>query len=417
MAERHPLVGALDKLTRPPVLTLLGGLQLALMLVVVAAHLGSLEPPGTGTSDLGTGDFLAFWTGANLVYDGQGASLYDFDAQREVQAGIVGVHEQILQGYLNPPGLALVLSATVPLGYLASFYLFDGASAALFALAMVLLLGEIRHLAPRPLDRITAVLMIASFHPVLRTMFGGQNTTITLSLLSILYVAVRRGWWPVAALMLGLLTYKPQYAIGMGVALVAAREWRVVAGGVAVGFAHWGAGAIVCGPAWPLRMLEGMRVYGPWELAANAHTHFSWVRATDFVLPTPLDTLAAIVGAVVVLGLMAFYGRSFGKSDIGYPAFWALAVLGTMLVSPHLQYYDAGLLVLPTVLLLDHVVARDGRVSLVTRIAVAVAYAGYPAYELALQVGFQPLAVALVGLFIWAAWSVYRAGQRTVATA
>ncbi len=407
---RNPLIGALDRLTRPPVLSWVSWAQLALMGLVVAVYVVGRRDPLTHMGDPGTGDFLAFWTGAQMVADGLGASLYDFEVQRQVQWEVLGEQLDQFQGYLNPPLLAVALSPFVGWGYLSGFFIFDMVSAAVLFGGLLALTTELRHVATTNADKVTLAALAIGFHPVLRTAFGGQNTAITLGLLCGLYVLVCRGRWVWAGLCLGLLTYKPQFAVGLGVALLVARQPKVVFVGAAVGLAHYGVGALVSGPQWPLRMLEGMAFYSPLELASNASTHFSWIRATDFSLPQPMARWVGLGGAGLAVIAMVGAGLRTRAGAPGFGAFYALAVVTTLFASPHLQYYDAGLLVLPVVLLLESHVARHGSMSLGLRLAVTVLYLAYPTYIYADVLGVQPLALVLVTVWVGAVASVLRQG-------
>lgn len=393
------LRSALDRLTRPPLLGLAAGLLLLLLLLVSGLHLARLEPPAGGELQVGTGDFLAFWTGAVMLHDGDGALLYDLDSQRQVQARILGGMAPDFQPYLNPPLLALVLAPLVPLGYLPAFYLFDLLCTVSLAAGLAMLLRMAPTLRSQPGAAWTAAVLIAGYQPMLQTTIGGQNTAITFALLAGFGLARRRGAFLGAAAALGLLTYKPQYAVGLSVALLLAGSWRLVAAGALAGIAHWALGAWWSGPRWPLRMLDLLATYRPAELERNADTHFSWTRVSDFLLPSPADTVAACAGAALVL-LAWWRYRDLGRR--GDPMWMALVLCGTMAVSPHQQYYDVALLTLPLALLVERSVAAHETLSLRSRLLLAAAYVGYPAWKFADAIGVQPLFFVLFGTGIWA---------------
>jgi hypothetical protein len=392
------LRSALDRVTRPPLATAVAALMLALLVVVVAGHIATLAAPSHGNIETGTGDFLAFWTGATMIHDGHGTALYEIAAQRELQARILGGASPELQPYLNPPLLALLLSPLVVLGYVRGFLVFIVACAMALAAGLAMLLRVLPAIRARAWGTWTLVFAIASFQPMLQTTFGGQNTPISFALLAALAASLRRGSTAGVALALGLLSYKPQYAVGIGAALLVGGCWRALAGAGAVAAAHWLAGTLVCGLAWPAQMLDFLRIYRPAELRENLAEHFSWVRTADFLFPSPLDTVLAVLGVVAIVALWWRY-RALARE--GAPAWTALAVTGTMLASPHEQYYDAALLVLPVALLVEHGLARDRSPSLAARIALAAVYVGYPLWEWAPTLGIQPLFLVLAALFAW----------------
>jgi hypothetical protein len=155
-----------------------------------------------------------------------------------------------------------------------------------------------------------------------------------------------------------------------------------------------------------------MAEYGPKELAANGATHFSWVRAVDYAAPAPVDTLLTIAGLVGVGAVLWRAGRSIRADEPAFGAWYALLVTASMLVSPHLQYYDVGVLVLP-VLLLAEDAARRGPLGLGARLAVAAAWGAAPAWVLAPRLGLQPLTLLLVATFGVAAVAAGSAPRRT----
>jgi len=400
------LRSALDRVTRPPLLTAVAALMLALLLAVVGHHLSGLRPPSGGRIDAGTGDFLAFWTGAVAVHEGSGASLYDYDVQREIQQRTLGGPSAAFQGYLNPPILAIALSPLVPLGYVAAFGVFDVACVLSLAAGLAMLCAIATGIGRVRGGLVALVLVVASFQPMVETTFGGQNTAITFALLAGLAFAHCRKSTLGAALALGLLTYKPQYAAGAGIAFVIAGEWRVIAGAAAIAALHWVAASLWCGPAWPAAMLAFERAYRPLEQAANAHTHFSWTAVSSVLLPEPFAAVAALAGFAAVLAVWWRY-RLLASLE---PRVWfALVVLGTMLISPHQQYYDAALLALPAALLVDAGLRMQRPAGLGTRVALAAAYVGYPAWEL--DAFIQPLFFVLLALFVWAVRMAKSAGH------
>ncbi|MCG6958057.1 MAG: hypothetical protein LJF04_18870, partial [Gemmatimonadetes bacterium] len=92
--------------------------------------------------------------------------------------------------------------------------------------------------------------------------------------------------------------------------------------------------------------------------------------------------------------------RGISFDDPRFPALFGLVVAGDMAVSPHLQYYEVGLLALVALL------AVETRLStrtpgLGTRVMLALAYMSYPVYRLGDTVGVQPLIFVLLGMLVW----------------
>ena len=293
--KQNPFLGAFDKLTRPPVLTLTAGLLVFLCLTITVVHLLHLPPLEGSGGETETGDYFAFFTGAELVSRGAGADLYDLNVQQALQRELAG--EDGWDGwhaYINPPGFALLLSLVTPLGFHGSFYAFDLFCIALFFFAAAQLKRYLPQLARTRWHAVTTLLAVLSLQQVLLPMVGGQNTTITLSLLTLAYCAHRGGRPVVLGLSLGLLSYKPQYLLLLLPFLALRREWVATLVGSGVVALHYLAGALVCGWDWPQKMLQAIATFSPTERASRGH--FSLPRVSDMLFDPPLQTAATWVG-------------------------------------------------------------------------------------------------------------------------
>ncbi len=391
------------RLTSPPLLVVVAGLQALLLAVVIAVYLAGFS----GTPNAGarvSGDFVAFYTGATLVREGRGVELYDMHAQLARQRELVGEDpgsaELLFLPYINPPILAVLLAPLSALPYVQAFYGFDLLMLFAFVGGVLLLRPVLPRLAESRGAWAATVLLFWGWHPVSRTLFGGQNTVLTLLLLAGLYAAWKRERPIVTGLFLGLLSYKPQYTLVFGLFLLLRREWRVLGVAAAVVGLHYGVGALVCGPKWPLAMVGTLTELRNTFLSLNAPTHFSLIRSLDY-------TVGGWAGRGIALALIALAVaicwrrvRAVQPSDPHFGLAWSLLLLTTLLASPHLQYYDAGILALPVLIALDYGL-RERSPSLLLRLVLLGAYFGYPIYEYAPELGFQPLVFWLVGSFLW----------------
>jgi arabinofuranan 3-O-arabinosyltransferase len=287
------------------------------------------------------------------------------------------------------------------LGFHGSFYAFDLFCIALFFLAAVQLKPYLPQLARTRWHAVTTLLSVLSLQQVLLPMVGGQNTTITLSLLTLAYCAHRGGRPVVLGLCLGLLSYKPQYLLLLLPFLALRREW--VATGVAGGVValHYLGGALVCGWDWPHRMLNAIAIFSPSERASMGH--FSLPRISEMLFDPPMQTAATVAGCALVVAVIV---RALRRREGAPPALsptWALLLCGSLLVSPHLNYYDAGVMVLPILLLVDHRMGTESRpLARGERLWLLFLWGVYPAWELAEHLHVQPLFFVLVAVFVWA---------------
>jgi hypothetical protein len=123
--------------------------------------------------------------------------------------------------------------------------------------------------------------------------------------------------------------------------------------------------------------------------------------------------MVAVVGGAAVYGMLWEVGRRTPPESPEYPAFFGLAVCGVLLMSPHLLYYEAGLLVLPALLGIETVLSRGRSTSTGLRFFFAASFLAYPMWELSELIQFQPLILLLFAFFYWMARLVRTGPART----
>lgn len=396
----------LDRATQPPVLTLFAVLNLVVSLTIAVNHLRSVQGVLGEDGSIVTGDFMAFYTGATFVREGDGRELYDLTSQYRFQMELAGPPNTNWQPYVNPPLLAVALAPLSALPYRYAYMGFAALTLLAFVGAILLLKPELPALTRDRLTWLTALLLTASWLPLFRVMVGGQNTMLTLLLLTGIYVAWRGGRLVLAGVFLGLLTYKPQFALLLGLVFVArGMKVALAAAGVTAG-AHYVLGAVFVGPDWPLTMLRSLRGYRLIE-EENVSTHFSLLPTLSHSLPEPAAWLLAGVAITAVIVVVVRFARQIEPGDADFPLLYGLVVTGGMLVSPHLQHYEVAILALPVLLCLESLL-EEGRVPGVpARLLLAAGFVLYPAYRLGDTIGFQPLFLWLIAVFLWD-WALLR---------
>ena len=368
---------------------------LALVLWTLAAVL--LAPPGRldAIGRLKGRDFAYFYTLGTLVTTGQTWRLYDMDAEHQVRAERIPESAADAFPTSYPPQIALVFA---PLSLLA----YGPAFAAWFAFTILAYFGCAALFIPRPDWRFWWPVILA-FPPLWHLTLGGQSTAIPLIGFALGTAALLRGRLFAAGLAFGLLAVKPQFGIGIAAVLIAAREWRVIAGIAIMVGAQIIAATFAMGPDVFFRFArivlnaEQLREL----LQARPELVHSLVAWTD-LLPRP-------VGGAIWLALVFVVLWRMVKTWLVAPrtrAAMTVVILGSALVSPHLNIYDVTVLVLPLVwLATDPVFARRrqqfGQLSYALFVALLL--------PTALIVGLQ-LSVATIGALFWlAATDVKRA--------
>lgn len=396
------------RLTSRPWLGVALGAYWALCVAALGVHYAQLPARAEVGASVRTGDFVAFYAAALAVRRGGGQRLYERAQQERLQAE-VGATE--VRPFLYPASFAAALSPLGGLPYRPAF-LVANAALLLAGLGAALLLAPAlpRLRAAGPLLTFAAA---AGFAPVLRTwLAGGQTTPLTLLLLAGATLGVVQGRPRLCGVFVGLLGYKPQFLPPLLLALLLWRAWGALGAAAAVGLAHWALGALVGGAAWPLAMLRGLAWYQPAEAAANASSHLSLLAACQGLLPGASGRAAALLLVAATLALLARLSAASARDDPRARRLaWAFALAACLLVSPHTQHYDVGLLVVPVLLLLEQDL-QDGRApGWPLRAALVVGFVGYPLHGTGEALGVQPLVAWPVVVCAWAA-SRWRAGGR-----
>ena len=260
---------------------------------------------------------------------------------------------------------------------------------------------------------------------MIHTVTGGQNAALFFLLLSVAYVGlVEQKQW-LTGLALGVLLFKPQYAIPVLGLLLLRKRFISSAVAAIVGAGQYVLGGLFCGWDWPVRMADQLGgYYRQAEDATNSATHMSFMEVLDYSVIQPLNGDDGIGGMLrlagfVVLGLFVLYliwvWRDADPEKADFGLYWALICSATLLLSLHAQYYDGAMLLLPVLLILAHL-QRSGR-ALGTRLRLILIalYVGYlplayvPEWFDWFQ--FQPVFLVPVGICWWATTLIRRSKE------
>jgi glycosyl transferase family 87 len=333
--------------------------------------------------DVINSDWPAFATGARLIVQNPG-HLYDLDVQRRVESDVTGGRVLVSLGihgilpFLAPAWVALV---AVPFEMLGTNI--GGRAWILFGL---LCLAAGFYLATRPRPPSEVLPAVASV-PTALVMLNAQVDGLV-----VLGIGGAIALWPsryLAGLALGLTLMKPQLVLPLGVALLLAREWKVIAGWASAGAALL-ATTVALNPHWVFDWLGQTR-----------STVQSGAREIDLphlavVLPDQYQGVGLAVLTVLTVGAVVWLAwRARGEQM--RPAV-AILVAGGVLAAPHALPTD---LVLVALALLIWGEARWYEwlgLSVVALVA-ALAPAPVPAVAGVLGVGWMCLRAG--GFFTW----------------
>jgi hypothetical protein len=343
------------------------------------------------------GDFLAFYTGGQVVWKGELAHLYDSDLFLQWQQQWVAsvdrayryVYLPVFVSYFLPfSGLPLPIARI---------------SAALFALVLLAFSLRISR-RWQSLSWGSMVLAVVAFAGSYATFVVVQNSPLSLALLSAITVWMLYRPRPIhAGIAAGLLLYKPQLLMGVGVVWLVRRAWQPL-------MILFGIGAIWIILSWLFapEALQGYLVLGqqvtnslPEIANANASLYAALVQG----FPQSVATVGAGSIAVIAIGLLAWAWRQSQPT----PFHMAMVWLCPLVASPYIANYDLLLLLLPISLLISFL--RQYRL---LQVAVTIVWVAPAIGLIAPNLRFVPWAI--LGLYGVCAWYALNHKQEGVAT-
>jgi hypothetical protein len=273
-------------------------------------------------------DFPLHWTASYLALTGRAASVYDYPSFKASEQALTGI-----SGHPWPyPPTALLID--LPLARLPYFL----SLAAWLAVTLGLYLLVLYRTAPHLLTMVWGLAFFGTF----QNFYFGQNGFLSAALLGGGLLLLER--FPLTGgAVLGLVSYKPHLAALVPLALLAGRRWRALAGTVvsAVGLAL---ASLWVFPAdiWVL-FLKSMPntmndLYGQHEWFFKMPTVYAATRLAGYQVSVAWGVHGpAMLGAgILVVWLWA------GKFSPAVRA--AGLILGILLFSPHIWFYDLPLL-------------------------------------------------------------------------
>lgn len=319
---------------------LLIGLFLALVfLIIYIGHLWQEWAPKIArqpllapkVSEPVAGDFPAFWTASYLALSGDPAAVYDPQKWGQAEKEMTGTGPHL---WLYPPTGLLMLLPLALMPYFVSLGCW-------LALTLTGYLLVIRRIAQNSFILLWGLTFFGAFE----NFYFGQNGFLSATLLGG-GLLLLDGSPFLGGAILGLLCYKPQMAVLIPLALLAGRRWRSLGGAVAsCGSMALASLLIFGGETWsaffhsiPLT-LDNLATHSSWFY--KMPTIFAAARLAGFDpkvawLLHGLGMLAA-VGAIVLVW--------YRENSMAIRA--SALVLGVLIFTPHLWYYDLPLLAIP----------------------------------------------------------------------
>lgn len=304
-------------------------------------------------------DFFMLWSSARYVLEHGTAGFYDAEPLRAFQSALLGEPH----GWHPFPYPPLFLLAVVPLGLLPYFWA--------YAVAMA---GSVAGMAAAAAGRRPAVLFTAALltsPAAIVNFLYGHNGFLSAALIAggTRLLATRP---LVAGMLFGLVSYKPQLAVALPVALLAARAWKTLGAAAVTAAVLLLASLLVFGADIWIDWLNFLPRFSAAVLTHGDEFFAKMASLTPallrFGVPLPLTTAAQFVSAAAVLATLWLAFRRSARSV----AAGALLLVAPFLVTPYAYSYDLPLAAVG-VLWLGTDLARRGALP-VERIVLALAW-------------------------------------------
>ncbi len=326
-------------------------------------------PVGNSGAPVG-GDLPSHLLGGRLFLHGDLHRLYDLDYQRQFwQAWLP---DAAFNPYVSPPFIAAVYAPLAALPYGLALAIWTASSIACMVLSIWLLWPFLPNLHRFGRGTVLGHVFVAP--PVLYALFGGQDSAVSLLLLTGGLRLLLGGQELAAGALLGLGVYKPQLFAVIPVLFLAQRRWRALAGWGSVAGGLTLSSMVMVG--WEgirdYASLPGSDFYQQSVVEGKGWEMQSFVALARALLPPSAQGAVApvtVTAGMVAIGLLVRAVWARQRDMQGLLQSFALALLAVPFVSPHLFLYDTLVLAIPVLLLVN-----ADRASWGLRLALAFAY-------------------------------------------
>jgi arabinofuranan 3-O-arabinosyltransferase len=307
----------------------------ALFMFMSVSRLWVVDAQGLGIPT----DFINVWSAGWLVLQGQPATAYDWDIQKQAEIAILGQDCVGSFAWHYPPPFLFVAAFLARFPYVVAFIGWTTATLVPYLLVMRAIVG-------RPFGLLLAV----AFPVILANTLVGQNGFLTAALIGgTLYLLPTR---PIlAGICLGLLSYKPQYGVLFPLALMAGACWTAFTSAAIVT-------TVIAVISWLAFGSDSWHAFLHW-MPAFSQAAFTDGLATWFKLQSMFGLVRYLGGGEplawtlqwMMSGTIAVVLVMAWRSRLPYALKAAALATATLLVSPYLFLYDEMVLAIPVALL------------------------------------------------------------------
>ena len=303
----------------------------------------------------GYGDFIIFYTGAQIVNDGKAKKLFKIETQNDYQAKFdVPQLEWPLPFNHAPYELFLFL----PLAHLS----YPVAHAIWSGLNLILLIIMLRWILPYvdSAHNFFIGAAVLAWFPTMEAFRLGQDSILSTALLLAVFVALKRnrdGW---AGFFLALGLYKPQLVLPMAGAFLVTRRWYALVAFSITGVVLVAMSLAMVGQQGAFDLVSILRFMGehsfiilPSNMPNIRGLSYLALQGRSFELWRFVVTL---IISLALYGLCLYlWKHEFGTRDPVFDLTFSLTIVTTVLISYHLYAHDLFPVALSLVLLFNYV--------------------------------------------------------------
>jgi hypothetical protein len=355
----------------------------AAALVVVDARFTPATPgPPPAT------DFIPFYAAGTMVREGHPSGPYTLDALTDVEKRYAAMGDLKLP-FMYPPVLLVLCGWLAALPEPLAYAVFE-------ALGLVPLLACLWLLLRRPR---WAILPLVAAPAVLMNIGSGQTGFFSAAAFAgaAVLLGTAPGW---AGVCLGLLVFKPHFALLIPVGLLAARRWRalVTCGATAAALC---AGTLLALPAtvWTAFLGQAAVTRRVLEYSTNSHLLISPYGALH---AAGASLTVAYTGQAICTALCVALVISAARRRAGPQAELAVVAASALIATPYAMDYDLAVTLVPAAWLLAQAAPNHWRSW--EKLTLATLYL-LPLFTRALVLGttLQPAPLVLAAL-LWLVW-------------
>jgi glycosyl transferase family 87 len=303
----------------------------------------------------GYGDFIIFYTGAQIINDGRSQELFKIETQNAYQAKFNVPQLEWPLPFNHAPYELFVF---LPLGHF-SYPVAHGIWSGLNLILLVIMLGRLLPYVNSPHNFFIGASLFAWF-PTMEAFRLGQDSILSTALLLAVFVALKRkrdGW---AGFFLALGLYKPQLVLPMAGVFLVARRWRslavfstsgVILVSISLGMVGWQ------GIFDLISILKSMGKYSwiinPANMPNIRGLLYDWLQPGSLEWLTSATTV--VTSAVLYAVCLYFWRGEFNVLDRDFDLKFALTIVTTLLISYHLYSHDLFPLTLSLILIFGYI--------------------------------------------------------------